>query len=125
MDPAYLTYLRQVGVSYLFAGKAQLDCPLLLEKLAARFGVQRLMVAGGGVDWSSLQAGWGRPGGPAPGPPMKTNVHPTAGAGRAPAQPAPRPPPFMGRPPPPRDGGGTPPRGRGRRHYEKGKRGPS
>ena len=44
--------------SYLFAGKEQLDCPLLLEKLAARFGVQRLMVAGGGVvNWSFLQAG--------------------------------------------------------------------
>ncbi len=58
VDPAYLTYLRQVGVSYLFAGKEQLDCPLLLEKLAARFGVQRLMVAGGGVvNWSFLQAG--------------------------------------------------------------------
>ncbi len=58
VDPAYLAYLRQVGVSYLFAGKEQLDCPLLLEKLAARFGVQRLMVAGGGVvNWSFLQAG--------------------------------------------------------------------
>ena len=58
VDPAYLAYLRQVGVSYLFAGKEQLDCPLLLEKLAARFGVQRLRVAGGGVvNWSFLQAG--------------------------------------------------------------------
>lgn len=56
--PKYLAYLREKGVSYVFAGKEALDCGLLLQKLHNRFGIERLMVAGGGVmNWSFLSAG--------------------------------------------------------------------
>ncbi len=44
----YLNYLKQQGVSYLFAGREYLDCKLLLKKLSEKFGIERLMVAGGG-----------------------------------------------------------------------------
>ena len=47
------------GGSYVFAGKEALDCGLLLQKLLTnRFGIERLMVAGGGVmNWSFLSEG--------------------------------------------------------------------
>lgn len=54
----YLAYLRQRGVSYVVAGKEQLDCARLLHELKTRFGIERLMIAGGGyVNGSFLQAG--------------------------------------------------------------------
>lgn len=56
--PEYLSYLRERGVSYVFAGEETLDCGLLLEKLSHLFQIDRLMVAGGGlVNWSFLAAG--------------------------------------------------------------------
>lgn len=57
-SPEYLAYLRRVGVSYVFAGDRLLNCALLLQKLQALFGIERLMVAGGGtVNWSFAQEG--------------------------------------------------------------------
>lgn len=57
-SPEYLSYLQKVGISYLFAGEKTLDCSLLSEKLYSLFGIERLMVAGGGVmNWSFLQKG--------------------------------------------------------------------
>ena len=57
-SPEYLAYLREKGVSYVFAGQETLDCCLLLEKLHSLFGIEKLMVAGGGVmNWSFLSAG--------------------------------------------------------------------
>lgn len=57
-SPEYLSYLRKQGVSYVFAGQETLDCGLLLEKLHSLFGIEKLMVAGGGVmNWSFLSAG--------------------------------------------------------------------
>lgn len=54
----YIAYLRERGVSYIVAGKEQLDCPRLLHELKTCFGIQRLMIAGGGyVNGSFLQAG--------------------------------------------------------------------
>ena len=54
----YLAYLRSRGVSYVVAGKEQLDCGMLLYELKTRFGIERLMLAGGGyVNGSFLQAG--------------------------------------------------------------------
>lgn len=54
----YITYLRGYGISYIFAGDQEIDCPLLLLKLKALFGIERLMIAGGGyTNWSFLQAG--------------------------------------------------------------------
>lgn len=45
----YLAYLQRLGISYIFAGKEQLDCGMLLKKLYKKFSVTRLMIAGGGV----------------------------------------------------------------------------
>lgn len=54
----YLAYLRSFGISYIFAGKEQLDCALVLHKLKILFGIERLMIAGGGlINWSFLQEG--------------------------------------------------------------------
>ncbi len=54
----YTTYLRNKGVSYLFAGKETFDCALLLHKLKTQFGIERLMIAGGGVtNWSFAAEG--------------------------------------------------------------------
>lgn len=55
----YLAYLRRFDISYLFAGKEQLDCGLLLKKLKQKFSIDRLMIAGGGtINWSFLQEGF-------------------------------------------------------------------
>lgn len=57
-DPRYLGYLRQFDISYVFAGDEHLDCALLLHKLKTLFGIEKLMVAGGGLmNWSFAQAG--------------------------------------------------------------------
>lgn len=57
-SPEYLAYLQNLGISYFFAGEKTLNCSLLSEKLYALFGIERLMVAGGGVmNWSFLQEG--------------------------------------------------------------------
>ncbi len=45
----YLAYLRGFGISYLFAGKETIDCDLLLQKLKTLFGIDRVLLAGGGV----------------------------------------------------------------------------
>lgn len=44
----YLAYLRKMGVSYVFAGAKHINCGLLLEKLQTKFGIEKLMIAGGG-----------------------------------------------------------------------------
>ena len=49
----YLAYLRGFGISYLFAGKETIDCEVLLRKLKTLFGIDRALLAGGGVtNWS-------------------------------------------------------------------------
>ena len=54
----YKAFLRRLGISYLLAGKDTLDYALALEKLKRLFGIQVLMLGGGGVlNWSFLQAG--------------------------------------------------------------------
>ena len=54
----YKAFLRKLGISYILAGKDRLDYALALEKLKTRFGIQVLMLGGGGVlNWSFLQAG--------------------------------------------------------------------
>ena len=55
---ACISHLRKAGVSYIFAGKDGLDLPLAARKLKAMFGIQSMLLSGGGiVDWSFLQAG--------------------------------------------------------------------
>jgi 2,5-diamino-6-(ribosylamino)-4(3H)-pyrimidinone 5'-phosphate reductase len=47
---SYLAFLREKGISYLFAGKRakDVDLGLALEKLREKFGVKKLMLEGGG-----------------------------------------------------------------------------
>jgi riboflavin biosynthesis pyrimidine reductase len=53
-----LAGLRTAGVSYLLAGRNDLDLPLALEKLGALLGVRTLMLeGGGGINGSMLRAG--------------------------------------------------------------------
>lgn len=55
---AYKNYLRERGVSYIIAGKKNLDCRLAMEKLYRFFRIEKLLICGGGmVNWSFLQAG--------------------------------------------------------------------
>lgn len=57
VNPKYLAYLRQFDISHIFAGEKDLDCALLLHKLKTMFGIEKLMVAGGGLmNWSFAQA---------------------------------------------------------------------
>lgn len=57
-SPAYRDYLRERGVSYVLAGSRGLDLPLALRKLRELFGIERLLVCGGGkTDMSLLAAG--------------------------------------------------------------------
>ena len=55
---AVLTRLRELGISYIFAGQEKLNLPLMLEKLRALFGIERAMLTGGGAtNWAFLAAG--------------------------------------------------------------------
>jgi 2,5-diamino-6-(ribosylamino)-4(3H)-pyrimidinone 5'-phosphate reductase len=54
----YLAMLRERGVSYLLAGRDDVDLPVALEKIGARLGVRTLMLEGGGaINGSFLRAG--------------------------------------------------------------------
>lgn len=54
----YRDFLRRRGISYLVAGEDALDQALALEKLNQVFGMERVMIGGGGVlNWSFLHAG--------------------------------------------------------------------
>jgi 2,5-diamino-6-(ribosylamino)-4(3H)-pyrimidinone 5'-phosphate reductase len=44
----YLAFLRGRGVSYLLAGRRDVELPVALEKIGRRFGVRTLMLEGGG-----------------------------------------------------------------------------
>jgi riboflavin biosynthesis pyrimidine reductase len=55
---AYKDLLRRLNISYIIAGKHALDNALVLHKLATLFGMERVMIGGGGVlNWTYLQAG--------------------------------------------------------------------
>lgn len=54
VTPDYLAYLRSMDISYIFAGVNRLDCAMMLHKLRTVFGIERLMVAGGGIMNGSL-----------------------------------------------------------------------
>lgn len=55
---AYLAQLQGAGVSYLFAGADTIDLQLALSKLREEFGVERLLLEGGGrINGSFLAAG--------------------------------------------------------------------
>lgn len=55
---AYKAFLRKLNISYIIAGDDGLDYALLLEKVKELFGIETLMLGGGGVlNWSFIQAG--------------------------------------------------------------------
>lgn len=55
---AYKDFLRRLNISYIIAGEETLDNALVLHKLATVFGMQRVMIGGGGIlNWSYLQSG--------------------------------------------------------------------
>ncbi|MGI5906587.1 MAG: dihydrofolate reductase family protein [Candidatus Pararuminococcus gallinarum] len=57
-SPAYRAYLRRHGVSYIFAGEKSLDCKIACEKLYRMFGIQTMLICGGGgINWTFLQQG--------------------------------------------------------------------
>lgn len=58
VSDAYLYYLQRKNISYLFAGKDEVDFASALEQLASMFPIQTLMLEGGGhVNGSMLNAG--------------------------------------------------------------------
>lgn len=55
---AYKAFLRKLGISYIIAGEEELDYELAMSKLKTIFGIETLMLGGGGVlNWSFIQAG--------------------------------------------------------------------
>ena len=53
----YLAFLRSKGVSYLFGGKKEVDLQRVLEKLRREFGIETLLLeGGGGINGSFLEA---------------------------------------------------------------------
>ena len=54
----YRSYLQKQGVSYILAGKDSLDCKMACEKLYRLFGIQTMLICGGGtINWTFLQQG--------------------------------------------------------------------
>ena len=58
VDNSYKAFLRKLGISYIIAGEDSLNYELVLKKLKEIFGIENLMLGGGGIlNWSFLQAG--------------------------------------------------------------------
>lgn len=54
----YLTFLQKLGISYIFAGNRALDCEIAMTKIKELFGIEKLVIAGGGyTDWTFADAG--------------------------------------------------------------------
>ena len=54
----YRAYLKKRGVSYIIAGEDMLDCKTAAQKLKALFGIEKVLICGGGtVNWSFLNSG--------------------------------------------------------------------
>ena len=54
----YLAYLREKGISYLICGEERVDVCVLLEKLKALFGIEKVLLEGGPItDAEFLMAG--------------------------------------------------------------------
>ena len=55
---AYLSYLRERGISYILAGEDGLDCRTASRKLYQLFGIRTMLICGGGtVNWTFVQQG--------------------------------------------------------------------
>ncbi|BBB92548.1 MAG TPA: dihydrofolate reductase family protein [Methylomusa anaerophila] len=49
VSDAFLAHLRAKGVSYLFGGKTELNLALVAQKLKRHFGMEKLLLEGGGI----------------------------------------------------------------------------
>jgi len=49
VQDSYLAYLQSIDVSYIFAGKDEMDLNVALEKLHSLFGIEKLLLEGGSV----------------------------------------------------------------------------
>src|SRR5690625_3435554 len=55
---AYKDFLRKKKISYIIAGKDQIDYEVMLDKFYKLFNIKRMMVGGGGtINWSFIQNG--------------------------------------------------------------------
>jgi len=55
---AYKDFLRKKKISYIIAGKSQIDYEVMLDKFYNLFNIKRMMVGGGGtINWSFVQNG--------------------------------------------------------------------
>ena len=53
VSDAYLAFLQEMQISYLFVGKDTLDFTLAVQKLKKLFGIEKLKLSGGGIlNWS-------------------------------------------------------------------------
>lgn len=52
----YLAHLQEKAISYLFAGEDQVNFNILLEKMKVQFGVEKLLLEGGGTLNGSVMA---------------------------------------------------------------------
>lgn len=49
VDKRYLMYLQDIGVSYVFAGKKEIDVKLALQKLKSKLEIDSLLLEGGSI----------------------------------------------------------------------------
>ncbi len=49
VEDAYIGFLKSKGISYIFAGEKHLNLPLAMEKLKKLFGIEKLLLEGGGI----------------------------------------------------------------------------
>ncbi len=52
----FLTHLQNNNVSYIFGGKSEIDLHFVCEKLKKEFGINKLLLEGGGITNSLFQA---------------------------------------------------------------------
>lgn len=58
VSDAYLAYLNDRKISWIFAGTEYPDMPLVMKKLKEKFGIGKVLMTGGGVmDWTMLENG--------------------------------------------------------------------
>ncbi|MBR3358516.1 MAG: dihydrofolate reductase family protein [Solobacterium sp.] len=56
VSDAYLLYLQERNISYILAGEDRIDIPLALEKLNALFGIEDILLEGGGIIGGAFEA---------------------------------------------------------------------
>ena len=48
-DPRYITYLEEMDIPYIFAGKTEINVEFALLKLKTMFGINKVLLEGGSV----------------------------------------------------------------------------